>query len=179
MRFREIEVDFCTNVAYIYRVYIICQKFHYSWANIVRILCGPGGKYVDLRATPPIDACVVLSLSFAPSSSASLFWFLPLRPLPPPIPLSLPIAAHLSSSSLSFSCIRALVTLLHCENICLPSGRGWKRGMLIFHRSPFFFHVSAALSLFLSRTISLVKSHKRDPLRKSKTRVRFTEKFGP
>lgn len=109
------------------------NRGRYQWGNIS---CGPGRKYVDLRAMPPIDACVVLPLihrSFI--LPLPLVSFLPLPRLP------LTTRPHLSSS-LSFSWICALVTLLHRRSIRSPSGRKERRGrILIFHR----FDVSATI----------------------------------
>lgn len=70
-----------------------------------RILCGPGGKYVDLRATPTIDACVVsLSLSLSsllvPSSSAASPSFRFVSPLRC---AHLALHAHLSRRLLLYS----------------------------------------------------------------------------
>lgn len=97
----------------------------------------------------------------APSFTASPVSFLPL-PSPPSQPfLPLFVAAHLSSSSLSFSCIRALVTLLRCESILLPSEEG---GDVNFPSvSIIFFFTFLSLYLFLS-----FWSRERDPLRKSR-----------
>jgi len=64
------------------------NRGRYQYGNIS---CGPGRKYVDLRAMPPIDACVVLPLIHRS--------FVLLRPLPlsPYHPLSLSLFLSLLS----------------------------------------------------------------------------------
>lgn len=92
-----------------------------------RILCGPVGKYVDLRATPTIDACVVslslsLFLSSLTPSSSTVSLSLSFRFVSPLRCAHLAPRSPLSSSS-PFSCVRALVTLLQRrKRVRSPSG---------------------------------------------------------
>lgn len=142
-----------------WHISIVCQKFHDTLhivsasANIMPALAERTLTYTDYRRLRS-----PLPLIPRPFVHRLTRFVSPSTPSPPRPFLPLSVAAHLSSSSLSFSYIRALVTLLSCESIRLPSVG--EREMLIFHQSPLFFFTFLSLYLFLSP--------ERDPSRKNR-----------